>query len=284
MREYLTVSDIANNVYMMRTAFKGTMLVVEGPTDHRLYGKFTSRDDVRTVIAHSKDNVKGVIREVYGKRGMREVVGIMDADLDFLTRNKASPPLFRTDTRDAESMIMSSESIKEVLWEYADQDKLAHFESRYGDVVERIEDAAYPVGLLMFVSLNEDLNLCFKDLEFQDFIDVPSLRCDQAKLCRAVVNNTSSARIRPGELRVLLDEYMQDKHYVDEVCRGHDLVNVMVVGLRMVFGSDNATRIKPSVLGSALRLSYDLEQFRQTQLYSDSRAWAEKNGLRLWSA
>ena len=284
MREYLTVSDIANSVFMMRSAFKGTLLVVEGPTDHRLYGKFTDRSDVRTVIAHSKDNVKGVIREVCTKRGLKEVIGIIDSDLDLLMGNRISPPLFRTDTRDAESMIMSSGSFKEVLWEYADQDKLAHFESRYGDVVERIEDGAYPVGLMMYLSQCEDLNLSFKDLEFLDFIDRNTLACDIGKLCNAVVNNTMSARISHRELRVLMDEYMQEKHYVDEVCRGHDLVNVMAIGLKFIFGSDNALHLRASALGSALRLSYDFKDFCATRLYEDSKAWAQKNGLRLWSS
>ncbi len=282
MREFLTVSDIANNVFMMRSAFKGTMLVVEGPTDHRLYGKFTDRNDVRTVIAHSKDNVKGVIREASVRRGLKDVIGIVDSDLDFLMGNRVSPPLFRTDTRDAESMIMSSGSFREVLWEYADQEKLAHFESRYGDVVERIEDGAYPVGLMMYLSQCEDLNLSFKDLEFLDFIDRSSLRCDIGKLCSAVVRNTASARITARELHVLMDEYMQEKHYVDEVCRGHDLVNVMAIGLKYIFGSDNALHLRASALGSALRLSYDIEEFSRTKLYEDTRAWAEKNGLRLW--
>lgn len=284
MREYLTVSDIANSVFMMRSAFKGTLLVVEGPTDHRLYGKFTDRSEVRTVIAHSKDNVKGVIREVCTKRGLKEVIGIIDSDLDLLMGNKVSPPLFRTDTRDAESMILSSGSFKEVLWEYADQDKLAHFESKYGDVVERIEDGAYPVGLMMYLSQCEDLNLSFKDLEFMEFIDRNTLRCDIGKLCSAVVRNTMSARISPRELHVLMDEYMQEKHYVDEVCRGHDLINVMAIGLKFIFGSDNALHLRAAALGSALRLTYDFRDFRTTRLYADTGAWAEKNGLRLWSS
>ena len=282
MREYLTVSDIANNVSMMRSVFGGTLLVVEGPTDHRLYGKFTDRNDVRTIIAHSKDNVKGVIREVAGRRGYKDVLGIIDADLDLLFKNKVSPPLFRTDRRDAESMITSSDSFREVLWEYADQEKLAHFESRYGNVIERIEDAAYPVGIMMYLSAVEDLSLSFKDLEFLDFIDRHSLKCDINDLCKAVVRNTAAPSISVRELRLLMDEYMAEKHYVDEVCRGHDLVAVMAIGLKFIFGSDNAMHLKNSAIGSALRLSYDFDQFSATQLYADTKAWADSNGLRLW--
>ena len=282
MREYLTVSDVANTVSMMHSAFPGTLMVVEGPTDHRLYGKFTDRDEVRTVIAYSKDNVKGVVREVTGKRGLKDVMGIVDSDLDLLFGNRVSPPLFRTDTRDAESMITSSDSFREVLWEYADQDKLAAFEERYGDVVERIEDAAYPVGLLMYVSIKEDLRLSFKDLIFTDFIDTRSLRCDRLALCKAVVRNSVNPKIDAHALHDLLDRYLEEKHYVDEVCRGHDMVSILAIGLRSIFGSDNALHLKDSDIGSALRLSYDMEQFSLTDLYKDSGSWAERNGLRLW--
>ena len=283
MREFLTVTDISNTVFMLHSAFKGTIMVVEGPTDHRLYGKFTDRNEVRTVIAHSKDNVKGVIKEVTGRRGLKDVLGIVDSDLDLLYGNKVNPPLFRTDTRDAESMITSSQSFKEVLWEYADQDKLAQFESRYGNVIERIEDAAYPIGILMYLSSVEDLNLSFKDLEFLDFIDRFSLKCDLYNLCKSVVRNTAAPTISAKELRILLDEYMQEKHYVDEVCRGHDLVSIMTIGLKYAFGSDNAAHLKDAAVGSALRLSYDIRDFNQTKLYADTSAWAESNGLKLWT-
>ncbi len=282
MREYLTVSDVANTVSMMHSAFPGTLMVVEGPTDHRLYGKFTDREEVRTVIAYSKDNVKGVVREVTGKRGLKDVMGIVDSDLDLLFGNRVSPPLFRTDTRDAESMITSSDSFREVMWEYADQDKLAAFEGRYGDVVERIEDAAYPVGLLMYVSMKEDLRLSFKDLMFTDFIDTRTLRCDRLALCKAVVRNSVNPRIDAHALYDLLERYIEEKHYVDEVCRGHDMVSILGIGLRSIFGSDNAMHLKDSAIGSALRLSYDMEQFSRTDLYRDSGRWAKGNGLRLW--
>ena len=282
MREYLTVSDVANTVSMMHTAFDGTLMVVEGPTDHRLYGKFTDRSEVRTVIAYSKDNVKGVVKEVTGRRGLKDVFGIVDADLDLLFGNRVQPPLFRTDTRDAESMITSSDSFREVLWEYADQEKLAAFESRYGDVVERIEDAAYPIGLLMYISVKEDLRLSFKDLIFTDFIDTRSLKCDLHALCRAVVRNSVNPQIDVRDLQDLLNDYMGEKHYVDEVCRGHDMVSILGIGLRMVFGSDNAQHLKDSAIGSALRLSYDMDQFAVTDLYRDTSQWAGRNGLKLW--
>ncbi|MBO7205021.1 MAG: hypothetical protein J6V08_01210, partial [Candidatus Methanomethylophilaceae archaeon] len=69
MRQYLTSSDISNTVSMMRAGFDGTILVVEGITDSRLYSKFTDRKDVRLVIAHSKDKVRTSVTLLYDKRG-----------------------------------------------------------------------------------------------------------------------------------------------------------------------------------------------------------------------
>ena len=69
---------------------------------------------------------------------------------------------------------------------------------------------------------------------------------------------------------------------MDEVCRGHDMVSILAIGLRSIFGSDNALHLKDSAIGSALRLSYDMDQFSRTDLYQDSGRWAERNGLRLW--
>ena len=268
---------------MLHSVFPGTILVVEGPTDHRLYGKFTDRDQVRTVIANSKQNVKNVVREVGGRRGLKEVVGIIDSDLDILLGAECRPPLFRTDTRDSESLMTCSDSFREVLWEYADQDLLSRFEERYGDVVGRIENGAYPLGLLMYASHEEGFNLCFKDLVFEDFIDRRDLSCSVSALCRSVVANTMRCPVSPRTLQGILEEYLAEEHDPRSVCRGHDLVSVLNVGLKYIFGSDNGRHLKDSVIGSALRLSYDLQQFSATKLYEESRSYAQLKGLKLWN-
>ena len=44
MREYIDSRDVANTVMMLATAFDGTIAIVEGVTDRRLYGKFFDKD------------------------------------------------------------------------------------------------------------------------------------------------------------------------------------------------------------------------------------------------
>ena len=118
MREYIDSRDVANTVMMLATAFDGTIAVVEGITDRRLYGKFFDKDNVEVIIAHSKANVRNAVKEVYIFRGYKSIIGIVDSDLDRLTGRKNSPPIFLTDTRDSESLMLKSGAYEDIVEEY----------------------------------------------------------------------------------------------------------------------------------------------------------------------
>ena len=118
MLDQLTSSDIANEVSMMRSVFKGTVLIVEGVSDSRLYGKFTDRENVRIIIAHSKNNVMQAVSMLRDRRKDNAVLGIIDRDMDALLGKKRSPPLFQTDKRDLESTILASPALEAVIAEY----------------------------------------------------------------------------------------------------------------------------------------------------------------------
>ena len=282
MREYLTSSDVANTVCMMRSTFKGTILVVEGITDFRLYGKFTVEDQVELVIAHSKDKVVESVRTCRESRNDRKVIGIADADLDILRHGSADGPVFETDTRDAESMMVMSEAFDSILWEYGDRESIKAFEERYGPIRDRVLGAAYPIGLLMYISSRKSLNLSFKDLDFYSFIDTRSLSCDTSSLIREVLSNTKYRRTDSRELRDMLSDEMRRKHPPESVCRGHDLVDILVIGFRETFGAYNSKNIREGEVGGALRMTYDLRMFAETELYKDTTEWCRANGMTLW--
>ena len=159
MREYLGPADIANNVSMLRGAFDGTILVVEGITDYRLYGKLSDLDNVELIVAHSKDNAAAAVKELYYNRKDGKVLGIVDSDLDRVLLVRRDPPLFQTDTRDLEGMMIRSGALEEVLWEYGDRAKMERFVKNYGEVRDVLISSAYPLGILMLISENSGRNL-----------------------------------------------------------------------------------------------------------------------------
>ena len=282
MREYIDGRDVANTVMMLATAFKGTIAVVEGITDRRLYGKFFDKDKVEVVIAHSKTNVKNAVKEVYTFRGNKSIIGIVDSDLDRLNGRKNSPPIFPTDTRDSEALMLKSGAYEDIVEEYCDPDRLEAFQDKYGDMRKAVLTAAYPIGLLMYISDLNGFGLSFKDLNFDSFIDRREMRCDTRRLVETVFANSRPLR------QITVKNIMQimsaeEKHDMWEVCRGHDLMAVMAMGLRYIFGSYNCKDITDSQLSGAFRLAFDREDMAATDLYRESSEWCATKGLELWS-
>jgi len=278
----LTSSDIANTVSMLRSSHKGPIIVVEGVTDGRLYGKFIDKDEVRIVAAFSKDNVRRSVSEIWGRRGDKKVIGILDADLDRLCGKAYSPPLFLSDKRDLESMIMSTGALEDVLTEYADPELLEGFEEKHGRVRDVLASSACPVGLLMFVSSRERIGLSFKNIDHSAFVDRRTLAID----VRAMIGEVFSQSLNKGIGRKeLADMIAEEGSKLDDpwnAVRGHDAVAVLAIGLTETFGSYNSAGIKEGQVSGALRLAFGFDYFAGTDLYRDTTRWSERNNFALW--
>ena len=282
MREYIDSRDVANTVMMLATEFDGTIAVVEGVTDRRLYGKFFDKDKVEVVIAHSKSNVRSAVRETYFERRFQSVLGIIDADLDRLQGRKRNPPLFLTDTRDSEGILLRSKAFDDIISEYGDEDRIESFESAHGDLRKAILSAAYPLGLLMHVSEMNGLGLSFKDIDYESFIDRRTLQCDVRRMIDDIMSRSRSARqVSAKNIVQMLSS--EEEHDVWDVCRGHDLMAIMAIGLRYIFGGSNCRNITGNQLSGGFRLAFDRDDMESTELYRDTAEWCSRKGLELWS-
>lgn len=279
MRDRINSDDIANTVSMLRSSFKGTILVVEGSTDSRLYGKFLDKENTETVIAHSRQNVNGAVRESV-KRNDKNTIGIIDSDLDRINNVKRDPPIFQTDARDSESMMFMSDAFNDVIAEYSDLDSLDAFVKRYGDPRKAIYNACYPLGILMNISNREGYNLSFKNPPFEYFIDRRSLKCDIRRMCEHIADRSEGSWVSPAKLtNKVFDERKYDPMIV---CRGHDIADVFAFALREIFGGYNAKNITGNQVSGALRLAYGREDFRRTDLFTSSDKWTNERKIPLW--
>ena len=281
MREFIDSRDVANTVMMLATAFDGTIAVVEGVTDRRLYGKFFDKDRVEVIIAHSKSNVRNTIRETFKERKFRRVVGIIDADLDRLTGKAHNAPLFLTDTRDSEGMMLNSKAFDDILDEYGDRDRMDRFTDSHGSIKKAIMSAAYPIGLLMYLSETKGLGFSFKELDYEYFIDRKTLKCDVKRMIENIISRSRAARhvsVKNVYQMILTEE----EHEKKDVCRGHDLMAVMAIGLKYIFGANNSRNLNDDILSGSFRLAYDRDDIESTELYRESSEWCKENDLALW--
>ncbi len=281
MREHLGFNDICNEVMMTRTVYSGAFVLVEGVTDDRVYGKFLS-DEARIIQCHSKDTVKRCIKELVQRRGVKEAVGIVDADLDLLDHKCPESPLFYTDCRDMEMMCIRSNAFEDVLDEYGDREKVREFRDKYGSIRDSLVEASYPIGLLMHVSKKNGIGLNFGDLNVSRFVNPKTLTIDIPAMIEVVIMNSAPSGIsRKRVLRMLEDEIrrLDDPWYA---ARGHDTVAILLLALQKGFGSFNSRSLNEGALGGSLRLAFSDSDFVETRLYRDTSKWAEKAGLELW--
>lgn len=282
MREYLTSDDICNQISMSRSVFGGAVLIVEGVTDSRLFRKFIDCEEVEVFVAHSKDNVRDVISKMHGERKDGRILGIVDPDLDRIRGRKARSPLFFTDCRDMEMMIIRSNALNDVIDEYGDPEEVRRFQENVGPIRDALVSASYPIGLLMYVSQKEGLSLSFKDLDFERFVNPRTLSLDVYAMVEAVLNNSGNCRIGRKALIRMLDDESGKLEDIWHAARGHDTVDILLIGLKKNFGSFNSKYLSEGELGGALRLAFSDQCFVKTKMYADTSSWAEDAGLRLW--
>ena len=61
------------------------------------------------------------------------------------------------------------------------------------------------------------------------------------------------------------------------ICAGHDLIKILIIGLKFIFGNKTGKNIHQRLLEKIMRLSYAINHFQTTKLYKSIKEWEEKN-------
>ncbi len=278
MRDFLSVDRDVNAIRLRRTTFLGTFLLVEGSTDKILYERFVDTVNCQLVSVSGKPSSKLRVISVLGileSEDFQGILAIVDADFDHLEPLlNNSPNLLRTDTHDLETMILKSFAFDKVLIEFGSEEKISNFNR---NVRTALLEAGASVGYLRWVSQLEKSNLTFDGITFSKFIDEPTLQIDELKLIQTVKNKSQALLLKDEELQQCLTNQKSSRHDPWQVCCGHDMMEILSLGLRKAIGSLNAADVTPNNLERSLRLAYETTYFYETQLYSAIRVWESDN-------
>ncbi|MEY3866208.1 MAG: hypothetical protein RLZZ338_99 [Cyanobacteriota bacterium] len=275
MRGYITPDRIANNIRMLRSdsRFKGSILIAEGDTDARLWKNFIDATECYVENAYNKEKAVEVLK-ILERDNFPGVLAIVDGDFSVLEGNEPrSPNLFFTDTHDIETMMLKSPALEKILREHGSEAKINNFGK---DVRATLLESGKPIGYLRFYSLKHDLSFRFENLSFPKFINKENLEIDMTKLIKTVLEN-SQKHDNPEEIKKNLNNLISEMHDPWYVCCGHDLIEILSLGLRKPFGSCNSKDVEPTTLEKDLRLAYEGSYFVLTQLYRDIREWERVN-------
>jgi hypothetical protein len=272
----LSPHDAANTVRMMRTLHRGAILIVEGDSDARVYRRFVNKRCCKILPVPGKGAAVGAIY-ILDSAGIKGVLAIVDSDFDRLSAAQAlSPNLLLTDCHDLETMIVCSSALGKVLSDFASPEKT---ELLSRPVRETLLHAALPIGLFRwFCSPGvANLPLKFKDLRYDDFLQKDTLSVDVDKLIQAVARNSRGDNLDPSDANTKIQDLLKAGHDPRQVCSGHDLSQILSIGLRHTFGNDKGRALSPGAVEQSLRLSYEYSEFRKTQLHRSIERWENAN-------
>lgn len=274
-----TGDEIANEVLLIRTKYKGPILLLEGSKDERFFHRFVKNSEMLIIPAGGKEKVLDAIAILEAHDGVQGFMGIVDADFGHIDGSlPESQNVIVTDDHDVEMMIIKTKAFDAVLLELGSKNKIRKFPNQEDGIRDALIQKALIIGHLRYLSMKDNLNLRFEGLRFDHFIDRNSLEIDQDKMLSNVFALTSNRYLDTKDISNRLSEFideMNDDPY--QICCGHDFIEIFGIALRKILGSKPSKTAKPEVLGVALRLAYDSEDFYQTQLYAGARMWSKRN-------
>ena len=145
--------SIVSEILLLRSQFRGSILLVEGQGDVLLYGKFVSKTECQVINAFNRSNVEGALYILHD-RDIGGVLGIVDRDYEEASgRGGKGGNVVYTEENDVEMMILCSPALEIVLAEYGSRTKIEHVEGKEGKAVRALVfEAAAVVGAVRLLS------------------------------------------------------------------------------------------------------------------------------------
>jgi len=278
MKENLTPERDAGSIRLRRSIFSGTFLLVEGYTDKTFYERFVDKSKCESISYSDRNPSKFwaiAVLSILEKQNIQGILAIVDADFDHLeSPSYISPNLLRTDTHDLETMLLNSPALDKVITEFGSEDKINKFSP---DIRIAILESGKPIGYLRWISQIRGLNLKFEGITFSSFIDKITLKIDQLEFIREVKNNSQAHSLKNEDLQQQINTKKLNEHDPWQICCGHDLVEILSLGLCKAIGSAKASDVEPKSLERSLRLAYEETYFYNTQVYLYICSWETNN-------
>lgn len=257
-----------------------TFLLVEGGSDALFWEARVHRYACQVRAMGGREQALTELRTVVveGKGGF---VAVLDADFDRVDGSLPTDPnVVWTDVHDLEVHLIASRALDKVLIERGSRTKCDGFEAEEQRTVrEALLARAVALGRLRWLSRRDALALTFRKssgesfryVDYGKFCDRSSWRVDEEKLVQEVLNFSVQPRLRVADLlerMARLPEVANEA--VLQLCVGHDLVGLLMVGLRSRLGSQN---YKMEELEERLRLAFERGDLEKTGMYQALRSW-----------
>jgi len=246
-------------------------IFVEGQSDIRLFRKLFDMEKCKVErIPGGNPKLEECVTTLVPIHSL--ILGIRDSDFIRLEGDSYDhESIFLTDFHDIEMTILNTEhGLNALISEYSSTPKSKHFELR-DQIIESISLAS----CLKWLNYKEDLRLSFKP-SFQNLISFVNFEVDIDQYVLWVLSKSPNARINDKDVLVeKVRELKQSNPDPFQLTNGHDLMNTFAKYFREEVGGNR--KVSGEILESLLRVAYDLESFKETELYGNLKEWEIRN-------
>ena len=282
-------ASLANEIRMHKQGGIGrtyqSFLIVEGHGDLCFMKKFVAKNECLLMNGEGRENVIGAMW-ILEKEEVSGVLGMIDKDFGSFFPNEELPDnIVCTDENDVEMMILCSPALEEFLIQFGSEQKIQQVRTKTGkEPRDLIFEAASRIGAARVVSRREGWNLKFTGVGIR-FQTNKSIDIDFEAQCSSILMQPTNG-VKPA-----IQEFVDQANVLTEsvsenrlLCRGHDCIRILGRGIRHLFGTMSEFESKKGEknLERVLRLAYDQDYFRSTEIYSAMRGWEKRNQCRVF--
>jgi hypothetical protein len=253
-----------------------SILLVEGSTDKRIFQDIVDENNCDIVYAVYKDKLISAL-SILEKSGEKGILGIVDADywhVNQISPAKYSSNLLATDTHDIDTMILESSALDKMLREYATDFKLQSLQKPIRDI---LVESGIVIGYIRWASRKYNMGIDFKFMDFYKFIDRTNLKINADQLYAELKTRTSNGDFNEAVVKKHVNDLAQQSKDAWNICQGHDLIEILTIGLKEIFGNHTKENLDSGIVSKNLRLAYNLSHFVGTNLYASIDAWEKSN-------
>tara|TARA_R110002124_G_scaffold196720_1_gene363782 strand:- start:952 stop:1815 length:864 start_codon:yes stop_codon:yes gene_type:complete len=262
---YLDAESKAATLIAMRSATNDIILIVEGDEDLALLSNCLGLENSRFLVSDGKE----ILMELFGlgpTNGLDSgMIFIRDRDHDNISTNVRDGILLAVTNRyDIELELLDMRLFRRIYNEFSG--KLDNDDS-FRDAWRQISDLAAEVGALRLISAERSLNLDFKNLKFERFLDKKQLTVDQSKLVN-YISAKSKIQLNLNDILAEIKKQRSQKDAID-LARGKDCLHFMQAAFSNAWNYCSSNKCSIDILSMMVRLGTTVEDFSRIPFYQD---------------
>ena len=276
-----TAEEIADEIHMRCVDTKGPFILVEGSSDVLFFSCQMTLEIENIIPTFGWERLVDALI-ILQKDGLVNILGIIDLDYRGIIASTELPAdIVITDSHDIETMMFSSPAFKKVLRQKSSIQKVQMYTSGIEGVKSKILELGRRVGSLRFYSQFIEKHYSFDNLDIGKFIDKKSLVFSDLKCISHIRGISPKNKHIPNDMLAnALAKSGNIPEFTDlcRLCCGHDLMEIMAIGLKSLWGSYSSKEISGSMIEESFRLAYSHEMFCISNLFRQIDDWFHSRG------